>query len=456
MFACQHSNQWRRILYFVVIQQMINDFGNGAEVFPGSWKDDPENLKRMQRRRKKLIADRGTNKKKVVFPWRPSGMHTGKKNSWKPFTSGDHRPPSRSASEGKTGMVDPGGSSSQQEDNRSTHGPDCGNEGKGKRPHTAPLNCRKCSMDTLNARAKRTLAEQKPGTPLYSAMSTYRNDPFPLEPANQPSRDPGSSRPGYVDSDPFASYGLQSRAGAHFQVSGSLGEGRRQPARAELADSPMQYPNILCEDSKEVSRSHSNAADSLRCARAPPRRPFTAPRTRIPTINRKISGNASIHESASKHSTRLPVEPIKDQKEKEEGNSLDLHVPSGPGVTVLWARLCEPSDVVCNSAVWPSRPRVPNISRPTQRKARSREYPEIDAASALHISSFEREGKGGSPTPAASASVNAEGSCGENCGQKETEEATQAPLDQLEEDFFLSSWRRVNQRRCVSRCACPL
>ncbi|CAM9631231.1 unnamed protein product, partial [Laminaria digitata] len=82
--------------------QVVDGLGKDAECLPDSWRHNPDNFRKIQKHRKQLIAEIAADRRKVVCPWRPGGRHIAHK-PWQAFFPRDHRPPVRSASEGKAG-----------------------------------------------------------------------------------------------------------------------------------------------------------------------------------------------------------------------------------------------------------------------------------------------------------------------------------------------------------------
>lgn len=412
--------------------QMIGDFGKGAEVLPNSWRQDPETLKKMQRRRKQLIAENEADRQKVVCPWRPGGKHIAQE-PWQPFTPRDHRPPARSASEGKAEAHKVGAGTTRKGEGR---GSGSGEKGVERRPHTAPTHRRRGFMDEISPRARRVLAAQPPGTSLHSAFSTYSTDPFPLEARHRPSAQSASARTEYSI---HGSSPLHTGFGPRTSYQGAA-----QRAWAEIPNS-----STFAQESRVASskRPHSAAAEMSRKLRHPPRRPATACGTRDTARGGDSNGAATEDDPGF---TTCPS-PNQGEDHELEEPSRDLHVRSGPGVTVLWARLCAPSsDLVYKSSVWP---KAPDASRPTRRRAKPSKKsvttpantdnaPEAQAGIGQVSSPPETE-----DSPPADTGV-AQGRTGDKVGP-----ATDGcPLEDLEDSLFASSSQRVNQRRRVFRC----
>lgn len=372
---------------------------------------------------------------------------------WQPFIPREHRPPVRAAAEGKSGTdgKDVGGPTAKTgEQHGSTRGSGNEQEEVGQRPHTAPTRRRKEFMDTISARAKCILAAQVPGTPLHSAFSTYSTDPFPLEPAHRPTRDLGPSRTESVAGE--FSFSSVSRTGTSFRPSGDVGERRQQYAWAELSGpSVMTRAQIMpVRSSNGITRPHSAAAENPRRIRVPPRRPLTASEARNPAS--KNATSAAVSDGKAKLSAAALTHTGKKEQHNNVGKPMDLSLQSAPGGTVFGARLCGPSDLVHKSSTWPSRPRVPNASRPTRRRVRRSEKSTTDAVGTVHKPRTTREeGSGLLAGTAHGGPSDAEDSDEENVGHSDETVGKGAPLEDLENGLRASSWRRVNQRRRVFR-----
>lgn len=409
---------------------MIGDFGKGAEVLPSSWRQDPETLKKMQRRRKQLIAENAADRRRVVCPWRPGGKHIAQE-PWQPFTPRDHRPPARSASEGKAQAHKGGGTGTTQK------GEGCGSRngetGVDRRPHTAPTHRRKAFMDEISPRARRVLAAQSPGTSLHSAFSTYSTDPFPVEARHRPRAQSAAPKSEYsTHGSPPLHTGFGSR---------TSNQGTAQRAWAEIPNSSTFTQQSRAGSSK---RPHSAAAEMSRKLRHQPRRPATACGTRD-------SNGAATEDEPETNSGHSSPSPIQGDEHELDEPSRDLHVRSGPGVTVLWARLCAPSsDLIYKSSVWP---KAPDASRPTRRRAKPSKKSVSTPVSTGNVPEAEAGHEQASPPPEtedsspADAGV-AQGRAGDNAGPAKDG----CPLEDLEDSLFASSSQRVNQRRRVFRC----
>lgn len=437
----------RRLTHLPTTKQMIEDFAQGVEVLPGSWRQDPANLKRMQKRRKELIAEIAADRRKVVCPWRPGGAHIARE-PWKPFTPRNHRPPIRSASEGKAGGDAASARDSMTRDNGrcdiKMDEPERRTEQSGRRPHTAPIHRQNEFMGSISARARRTLAAQPPGTTLHCAYSAYSNDPFPLEPLQQRNRRLADTRTDYSaeGGSPPRRHPLSSKT--CFQPRESAGDERKQHAWVELSglSKRRQYLARADNSNKSPSRPHSAAADYPRHVCVPPRRPSTASGTRNPTSG--PGGGAAV-----------PPGEKKQREHENDGFSVNLDVRSVPGVTVLWARLCGPSsDIAYKSSTWPSRPSVPRASRSTRRRTRPFKQPTRDKAgsdqrmSAAHVGTEENPAK---LTAASNQSTADEGRRAEKVEPSEGGADPAPPLEDLEESLVTSSLRRVSQRKRVFR-----
>lgn len=414
----------------------MSDFGKGAGVLPNSWRQDPEGLKRMERRRKELIAENTADRRKVVCPWRPGGKHIAQE-PWKPFIPRDHRPPVRSASEGKTethgGSL--GARSATQEARRgvSIHEEGDGKKGTERRPLTAPAHRRKGFMDAISPRARRILAAQAPGTPLHSVFSTYSNDPFPLETRQRPSAQSTSARTEYSTKRPWPTPTTEPRTDTLFQTSGRIGQGTQQRAWAEISCSPTRSQTPR---GGFVARPRSAAAEISKKLQTPPRRPATACGTRVPresTANAVAASNVSSTNQAREH----------EQDHRRDEQSRDLHVQNGPGVTVLWARLCSPSsDLVYKRSVWP---KVSAASRPTRRRGKPRKTSATEAEGEHEWDATLGNSSTG-PGP-----IDAGGSGGGKAQPPRGTADTGGPLEDMENSLYASSSQRVNHRKRVFR-----
>lgn len=404
-------------------------------MLPNSWRQDPETLKMMQRRRKQLVAENAADRRKVVCPWRPGGKHIAQE-PWQPFTPRDHRPPFRSASEGKSETHTGGEGTTTTKQKGEERGSGNGNQGAERRPHTAPTHRRKGFMDEISPRARRVLAAQSPGTSLHSAFSTYSTDPFPLEARHRPSIQSASARieysmhgflPSHTEFGPRTSY-----------------QGTVQRAWAEIPSSPTltKNPRVGCS-----KRPRSAAAGISRKLPNPPRRPATACGTRE-TAGRNGSNGAASERDDPEFNTSPSTNPREGHELDEP--SLDLHVRSGPGVTVLWARLCAPSsDLIYKSSVWP---KAPNASRPTRRRAEPPKKSVTTPVSTAGAPEAEKGNEQDSPPPVTESSSPADtGFVPGRTGDKAGAVTDGCPLEDLEDSLFASSSQRVNQRRRVFR-----
>ncbi|CAM9113005.1 unnamed protein product [Ectocarpus fasciculatus] len=424
-------------------EQMLGDFGKGTEVLPNSWRQDPEGLKRMERRRKELIAENAADRRKVVCPWRPGGKHIAQE-PWKPFIPRDHRPPVRSASEGKaeTHSGSLGATSATQDGRRGVSIHEKGDEKKGaeRRPRTAPAHRRKRFMDAISPRARRILAAQAPGTPLHSVFSTYSNDPFPLETRQKPSAQSASPRTEYSANRPWPTPTPEPRTDTLFQTSGRIGLGTQQRAWAEISCSPTSSQTL---HGGFVARPHSAAAEVSKKLQTPPRRPATACGTRVPresTANAVAASNVSSTNQAREH----------EQDHRSDGQSRDLHVQNGPGVTVLWARLCSPSsDLVYKRSVWPE---VSAASRPTRRRGKPRTTSATAPVSATTEVERQHEWDATPGNPSTGpGTINGDGSGGGKGQPPRGTTDTGGPLEDMENCLYASSSQRVNHRKRVFR-----
>ncbi|CBJ27253.1 hypothetical protein Esi_0063_0079 [Ectocarpus siliculosus] len=424
-------------------EQMMGDFGKGTEVLPNSWRQDPEGLKRMERRRKELIAENAADRRKVVCPWRPGGKHIAQE-PWKPFIPRDHRPPVRSASEGKaeTHGGSLGATSAAQEGRRGVpiHEKGNGKKGAERRPRTAPAHRRKGFMDAISPRARRILAAQAPGTPLHSVFSTYSNDPFPLETRQRPSAQSTPARTEYSANRPWPTPTTEPRTDTLFQTSGRVGLGTQQRAWAEISCSPTSSQTLRGDF---VARPRSAAAEISKNLQTPPRRPATACGTRVPresTANAVAASNVSSANQAREH----------EQGHRSDEQSRDLHVQNGPGVTVLWARLCSPSsDLVYKRSVWPE-------ASAASRQTRPRGKPRKTSATAPVNATTEAEGEHEwDATPGDPSTGPGPIDAGDSGGGKPKlprgTTDTGGPLEDMENSLYASSSQRVNHRKRVFR-----
>lgn len=394
-------------------------------------------LARMQRRRRELIAENAADRRKVVCPWRPGGKHIAR-GPWQPFTPRDHRPPARSASEVKA-EAHSGGAATTQEGaagRGSVRGSGSGKTGGERRPHTAPTRGRKAFMDAISPRARRVLAAQTPGTALRSAFSTYSNDRFPLETRYRSGVQSASAR----TEGPIHGFQPSYTAGARADVSF---RGTQQRAWAEISCSSTCAQTPRGSGNK---RPHSAAADISRKLRPPPRRPATACGTR------ETAGGSSSNAAAAEDVPELNTAPSTNQTKEEEYQSdepsRDLHVRSGPGVTVLWARLCTPSsDLVYKSSAWPQ---APNNARPIRRRAKP---PRKSASATSNAPKAEGAHQRGSPPleTESSAPTDIDATQARGGGEAGPAGGDGCPLEDLEDSLFASSSQRVKQRRRVFR-----
>lgn len=414
---------------------MVGDYGKGAEVLPNSWRQDPVTLKAMQRRRKQLIAENAADRRRVVCPWRPGGKHIAQE-PWQPFKPRDHRPPVRSASEGKAETHKSGAGFTTTKKKYEGCGYGKGEQGAERRPRTAPTHRRKGFMDEISPRARRVLAAQSPGTSLHTAFSTYSTDPFRLETRQRSSPQSASAR---------TEYSIHGFPPSHTELNHKTPyQGTVQRAWAGIPSSPTLAQNPRVFRSK---RPRSAAAEISRKLPHPPRRPATACGIRE-TAGGNGSGGAAPeddHESDETPSTNHGEE----RDELEESSSRDLHVRSGPGVTVLWARLCAPSsDLIYKSSVWPI---APNASRPTRRRVKPSKKSGAIPASTANAPEAEVGSDRLSPPPGTESSSPADTHC--RTGEKAGPALGGCPLEDLEDSLYASSSQRVSQRRKVFRSA---
>lgn len=433
--------------------QMMDEFGKGVEILPGSWRQDSANLNNMQRRRKELIAEIAADRRKVVCPWRPGGMHIAR-GPWQSFIPRNHRPPTRSASEEK---ADTGGASSTEPRHSSGHGSTRGSgrrkEGVPRRPHTAPTPRAREFMDTISARARRVLAAQKSGTPLHSAFSTYSTDPFPLDSVPGQRRGTAGSKAGHAASV-FSLMSTRGGASANraLDTPGSISEGK-QCAWVELSGSPTRPQHSSLGGGKGVARPQSAVTETpnSRRIRVPPKRPSTASEARIPAS--ASSGSTAAPATASKHSAGSTVGERGQGRDEGGEDTTNLHVRGGPGVTVLWARLCGPSDLAYKSSTWPSKPRAPTTSRHSRRSARTCVQSATNPPGSSQTRSVEATSEEREPKESACTSADAVGDRRRegDVEHAETELGSEKPLEDLEKGLFSSTWRRVHQRKRVFR-----
>lgn len=358
----------------------------------------------MQRRRKQLIAQLSADRKRVVSPWRPGGLHIVHE-PWKPLTPKDHRPANRSASEMNSDLI----TSNKTEDR--SGGIIRKSDGKpGKRacrPSTAPTHRRHDFMGLMSARARRIVATQTPGTPLLVAFSTYSNNPFKRKPGSRPKQTVGSAH----DSG--------SQSNTDTQALGSVIGERKHRAWVELSGSLNNNGDLIGSESKEIARSHVTVAGNYNRGRTTFRRSSTAPK----------APKARTPSCANEVNTTVPGPSFR-QEIGERSTTFDLQ--SGPGITVLSTRLCGPSSNVAykSSSTWPSAPRAPRASRPTRGRLRPsaklvtdkdvlEKKETLNARSGNDIVTISR-------------------------GKSED-------LEDLEKRLHAISWRRINQRKQVFR-----
>ena len=406
-------------------------------MLPNSWRQDPETLKKMQRRRKQLLAENEADRQKVVCPWRPGGKHIAQ-GPWQPFIPRDHRPPVRSASEGKAGAQHGGEETTvttrEAGGRESTSGPGNDKAGTERRPHTAPTRRRKCFMDAISPRARRVLAAQSPGTSLRSAFSTYSTDPFPLQTKHQQRSGPQSSsaRTEFSVRDFPPPHTAGSRTDTTFR------------AWSEMSSSSTVPRNPRGGATGGSSkRPHSAAAQLSRRLQTPPQRPATACGTRGMAGS---SGEGAEPEDERESNRKSSTHVTQNHKHDRDEPSRELHVRSGPGVTVLWARLCAPSsDLIYKSSVWP---KAPNASRPIRRSTKPPKKSRTAVGSTADAGAEGRH-ELGNPPPETDRSAPGQRRC-EGNGEEEGSPSV-GPLEDLEDSLFASSSQRVNQRRRVFR-----
>ncbi len=438
---------------------MVGEYEKGAEVLPSSWRQDPETLKKMQRRRKQLLAENAADRQKVVCPWRPGGKHIAQ-GPWQPFIPRGHRPPVRSASEGKAGAQHGGMETTATAPGGGRRGSTAGSvkdkTGTQRRPHTAPTNRRKGFMDAISPRARRVLAAQSPGTPLRNAFSTYSTDPFPLQTKQHRSGSgPGSGSGSqwalartelFVRGSPQANTPgscINTSFRAWSEVSGSStppytfrGDGGGGGGRGGSG----------CGGGGGSKRPHSAAAEISRRLPTPPRRPATACGTRGTAA--RSSGEGVEPEDEPESSRMSPAHATQSHEHEHDKLSRELDVRSGPGVTVLWARLCAPSsDLIYKSSVWP---KAPNAYRTTRRSAKPPNKSRTPRGGyAAGIAAEGDHEHGSTPPEADGPSPVKRGLEGKE--EKKRYPSVGGPLEDLEDSLFVSSSHRVNQRRKVFR-----
>lgn len=443
---------------------MIDDFGKGVEIFPHSWRQDRTNIRDMERRRKELIVELEADRRKTVCPWRPGGLHIAQE-PWQPFLPRNRGPPVRCASEGQRvssrGVANDvqGATTNGNGERTSIRGAAgtaaCSSDNKGtvpRRPHTAPTPRRKEFIDRISVRARRILGAQSPGMPLHTAFSVYSNDPYPLESTQRSHRGPGDLATGRAAGD-FSPPRIPG-----YDCWAEVGEGRKR-AWAELSESlntASRSPTPTMKDRMETPRPHSAVPN------APSR--ICNPKQRHLTCG--IHNPDSVHVENMCRSTIVGVSECDSPSssgekphgaqtnEKEDGvKSLDLRVRSEAGVTVLWARLCKPSDIVYKNAAWPSRPRAAAHSRPDRQKRPASQNAALSAGVVLETHPGDKNkhsetAHGGEPPFTTNGSDHVKQ---DDEPKLNGNRASSAPLHVLEQDLSESSWRRVNERRRVFR-----
>ncbi|CAM9274564.1 unnamed protein product [Scytosiphon promiscuus] len=419
-------------------EQMVGGYGKCVEVLPGSWREDPESLKRMQKRRKELLEENAADRCKVVCPWRPGGKHIARE-AWEPFTPRSHRPPVRSTSERKSETCSVGkGTPATQGGTKSE--PDVRKRGIKRRPHTAPTHRRRGFMDAISPRARRILAAQAPGTPLHSAFSTYSTDPFPLETAHHSSP---PSVPARTDC-PIHDFPA-SRTKKIFDTSGGVGQGTHQRAWAETSCSSTRPQTLRSRGF--IERPQSATVEISKKGHVLPRRPATACGARDIRV---CSSNPGVIDCGPKPETVSSTNQSQGQDHESHGGCRDLHVRSGPGVTVLWARLCAPSsDLVYKSSVWPRAHKVSPSRR--EKSTKTTRTASGDTAKVC-------DGKGGHRKDLltgkgfrTSTGIDTIDSNLENADVSGGRAGAGGQLEDLEDSLFSSSSQRVDQRRRVFR-----
>lgn len=438
---------------------MIFDLGQGVEIFPGSWRQDEDNLNHMQRRRKELMSEIEADSRKVVCPWKPGGLHIAHE-PWKPFIPRDQRPPVRSASEGQSATGNGMANAQAREpacakgagEGRSTRGSVGGGAGSAggvrvpRRPHTAPTPRRREFLGRISTRARRVLATQPPGTPLHSAFATYSTDPFPVESVQRKQaqlvgRAVGDFSIPRIPGSPDAT---------HARCDDCEG---RQCALTELLGSTTQSMG----GNKRSPRPQSAALEASRLVNVPKRRPATASGTPIPggakgEIKSRPSAAEQVLDSSIRYVTDAPRSGVTLNGQRDKDQSSDLRLQGGAGVTVLWARLCGPSDVVYKKAVRPPRPKSSVATRNGQRKDRaSRSGAPQSPAVVAHAHSVKKEQELSEANGTTHGSDDDENKQHVRVGTKKAADGEVGDLEFLEKGLSASSCRRVNQRRRVFR-----
>lgn len=361
---------------------------------------------------------------------------------WQSFIPRSHRPV-RSASEGVAATEKEGGTGGHAAHGVGDHKNPSGSGGArdrtgARRPHTAPAYRRKEFMGSISARATRILAAEAPGTPLHRAFSVYSADPFPLEPAHRPSDGTRSNKT-------VSTAGGESKPNSPLRPRGSGGAGLQQRAWEELSGSVFSAERSLRHmTSAQNSRPLSAVIENSRRVRATPRRPSTACGSRNPSVQDACYESTAAKETVptDQNVKSLRVGPGDDLsgRTKESEARADLQVQSGPGITMLWARLCRPSDSVFNNSVCPpSQPRTPNSTRPNRRRARNEKSPTTSTTSATLA---------GTVRDASVADTQVSKEC--HAGQPGSDK--NSSLERLEGVLDESSWRRVMHRKHVFRC----
>lgn len=387
----------------------------------------------MQRRRKQLIAQLEAERNRVVSPWRPGGLHIAHE-PWKPLTLKDHRSAIRSASEMNSDLIT---SKKTEDGGRGIIGKSDDKPGKGAcRPRTAPTHRGHDFMGLMNARARRIVAAQTPGTPLLAAFSTYSNSPFKLKPGSRPKPNVGSA------------YDSRSQSNTGTQAFESVIDERKHRAWVELSGSSKNDGGLTGSEGIGITRPHVSVVDNFSRGHTTSRRPSTAPRALTPSCANEVGDTAVPGHNGNGAKCRLGLssrdEREHEQKHGERSTTFDLQ--SGPGVTVLSARLCgTSSDVAYKSSTWPSAPRAPSASRPIQRRVRP---------SAKFVTDKDGPPKVGCTKWAALKEKQTLGARSGNNSRQDV--VTILPgnskdLEDLEKSLLATSWRRINQRKRVFR-----
>ena len=455
------------------VWQVVDDLGKGARCLPDSWRQNPDSFRKIQKHRNQLVAEIAADRQKVVCPWRPGGKHIAHE-PWQALIPRDHRPPVRSASEKKGGHIN-----GENEGLKAQEGggqcPNRGSSGGGKdggeRPHTAPARRRKPFIDIIGPNAKRLLAAQPPDTGLHKIFCSYSNEPLPrfetaLRPAwqsVQAPRIPGAC----ADIDTALQ---ESPRGTDHE--------KKQRVWSARID-PSTHGRTL--PSSNTKRPHSAAPKTQGRFRALSQRPSTASGATKAAPEGMDGLDVRHYEDIApeeeKECLRQPLQACNNQSLHEcSSQSLALDVPSGPGVTVLWARLCKPSsDLAYKRSAWPARPRRPgpshNLSRrrgkalrkvPTDKQSGKVATGKIsrkvrtETVGVANVAPTGRNDVRGLEAAVCITPVEVECMCeGDVRRLNGRGEGGAAPLEELEDRLLVSSWRRIHQRHRVFRSVGP-